>query len=197
MQTAEYITEPMTEETCFLVTNAGMDALRLPDDLDAPLTADAREEEGDAQPFTPDTADKADWVLGKVADARQRAARVRENAEAIARQHEAEADGLLWKFGAALADFARRETDGTKRRSVRLLNGQVGFRTKPAAFAVADDAAALSWVKENLPAALRLDRRAFADALTVTEEGNAVHGETGERLPFVSVTLAEEIFYVK
>ncbi len=136
-------------------------------------------------------------ALGKIDDARQRAARVRENAELIARQHEAESDGLLWQFGAALADFARRETEGTKRRSVRLLNGQIGFRTKPAAFTVADDAAALVWVRENLPAVLRVDRRAFADVLAVTEEGNAVHGQTGERLAFVTVQPAEDVFFVR
>jgi hypothetical protein len=164
---------------------------------DAPHEAQDAGNEADREPFTPDTADKADWLIGKIADARQRAARVRENAEAIARQHEAEADGLLWQFGAALQEFARKETDRSKRRSVRLLNGQIGFRTKPAAFTVADDVAALVWVRENLPAVLRLDKRAFADVLAVTEEGNAVHGETGERLPFVAVMPAEDVFFVK
>ncbi len=166
-------------------------------DADAPQEAQDAGNEAEKEAFTPDTADKVDWVLGKIADARQRAARVRENAEAIAHQHEAEADGLLWQFGPALADFTRRETEGSKRRSVRLLNGQIGFRTKPAAFTVSDDAAALSWVKENLPAVLRLDRRALADVLAVTEEGNAVHGATGERLAFVAVMPAEDVFFVR
>jgi len=111
---------------------------------DFPALTDAEAPEGEtAEAFTPDTADKVDWVLGKMADCRARAARVRENAEKIARQHEAEAEGLEWRFGAALQAFlrseiARQELEGSRRKSLRLLNGVLGYRTKPAGVNVTD-----------------------------------------------------------
>ena len=181
----------------YTITEEGREALRtatvVPDDdedgddlvltggEDAPAGADA---------FTPDTKEKADWVLSKIADARGRAARIRENAERMARDAEREAEGLEWRYGAALQDLARRElAAGGRKKSLTLYHGTLGFRTKPAGVAITDDAAALSWAKENAPEAVaeRLDRRALGDALRAS----------GEVLPFAAFTEPEEVFYIK
>ena len=57
--------------------------------------------------FVPTDAAGCDWVLGKMADARARAVRIRENAELMARTEEHKAEALEWKYGAALQTFQR------------------------------------------------------------------------------------------
>ena len=190
---------PRTDHTTeagpgYLITDAGMEALRtaaiVPDDLadenDLVLTG---EEDAPADAFMPDTKEKADWVLSKIADARGRAARIRENAERMARDAEREAEGLEWRYGAALQALCRKETEGGRRKSLPLYHGVIGFRTKPAGVSITDDVAALSWARENAPGAVteRLDRKALGDALK----------DSGEVLPFAQFTPAEETFYIK
>lgn len=138
--------------------------------------------------FAPDTAEKVDGVLGKVADARARAARIRENAEKMARACDAEAEGLEWRFGPALQAFARRELTG-KKKSLRLFHGVIGYRTRPAGVSFTDPAAALAHAKAFLPAAVTetLDRKSLAAALL----------ETGEAVDFAAFTPAEDMFYIK
>lgn len=190
----------MTAETTYTITPAGLAALEQSEfegyapcpDNDAPeapetLCEAPTGENGPSDTFTPDTADKVDWVLGKIADARARALRVRENAERIARQHEAEAEGMEWRFGVALQAFARQETEGSRRRSVRLLNGVVGFRTRPASVTITNEPEARAWVEANLPQALRLDVRALSARLL----------QTGEAVDGTQLVPAQETFYIK
>lgn len=148
-----------TDETACVMTEAGLEALRLADALDGPIGAQSGADNGggaDAAPetFTPDTPEKADWVLCKIADAHAKAARIRENMELMAREAERDAERLEWQFGAALQAFARKETEGGRKKSVRLPNGVLGFRTKPAGVQIADTGAALAWAKQHLPAAV-------------------------------------------
>ena len=78
---------------------------------------------------------------------------------------------------------------GGKRRSVRLYNGQLGFRTKPAGVCLTNPAAALEWAKEHLPAAVaeRLDKAVLAETLLTN----------GEAVDFAQLVPAEEQFYIK
>ena len=139
--------------------------------------------------FVPTDEGGVNWVLGKIADARARAARIRENAELMARAEERNAEALEWKYGAALQTWLRAEIASGKQKTKRLLHGVLGYRTKPAAVSVTDPAAALVWAQENLPAAvtLSLDKKALADALLAT----------GEALDFAKLNPAEETFYIK
>lgn len=181
-------TPPFAEMTEF-------DSTRLADRDDAPQGYVDTQNEAEAaaesitESFTPDTADKVNWVLGKIADRRARAARIRENAELMARSEEREADSLEWRFGPALQAFARQELEGSKRKSIRLYNGVIGFRLRPASVNVTEPGAALSWAKDNLPDAVTeaLDKRAFSAVLLAT----------GEALPFAQLIPAEEVFYIK
>jgi hypothetical protein len=161
-------------------------------DTDCAETPDCAERSDCAETpdaFTPDTAEKADWVLGKIAAARAAAARIRLNAELMAREQEREAEGLEWRFGAALQTWLQAELLGGRKKSVRLYNGVLGYRTKPAGVHVTDPAAALSWARESLPGAVveALDKKVLAAALL----------ETGEALPWASFTPAEDVFYIK
>jgi len=163
--------------------------------LETPETAPAHENEAfqpegttEAAPFVPDTADKVDWVPSKIADARARAARIRENAELMAKEADRQADGLEWQFGPALQAFARQELTG-KKKSIRLFHGVIGYRTKPAGVTVGNEGEAIVWAKANLPLAVteRLDKKALAEALL----------STGEAVDFAAFTAAEEVFYIK
>ena len=107
-----------TEGTQFLITEASHNGLRT-----APVVPDAQEDD-QPEDFSPDTPEKADWVLGRIADARARAARIRENMELMAREAEREADFFEWKYGPALQAFLRAVLgEGGRRKSVRLPNG--------------------------------------------------------------------------
>lgn len=177
----------MTEIETTELTAAEILNAEILDDAEAEaLIADAPEP---ADVFCPDTAEKADWVLGKIADVRQRAARVRENAEKIARAYDAEAEALEWKFGPALQAWLTGELAGGTRKSKRLYNGVLGFRTKPAGVSVVNPAAALDWARVSCPAAVceTLDRKTLASALL----------DTGEAVDFAAFTPAEEVFYIK
>lgn len=167
----------MTEETRDTLTEDQVAALI----ADAPAATPAA--------FCPTDASGVDWVLGKIADRRARAARIRENAERMARAEEREAEALEWKFGGAIQTWLRGEIEGGKRRSVRLFHGVVGYRTKPAGVSVTDQAAALSWARQNAPAAVveALDKKALAETLLTT----------GEALPFAALQPAEDVFYIK
>ena len=139
--------------------------------------------------FVPTDEGGVDWVLCKIADARSRAARIRENMELMAREEERKAEHLEWKFGANLQTWLRAELEGGTKKSKRLPNGVLGYRTKPAACHVTNPAAALSWARESLPAAIveTLDKKVLADALLTT----------GEVLPFATLQAAEDVFYIK
>jgi len=188
-----------------------------PDDLDAPLTAEAAAENAAAaedtgaapEGFWPDTEKKADWVLCKMADLRDRAKRIRENAETMAKQAENDAAFLELRFGQALQDFARKELAGSHRKSLPLYHGTLGWRTHPARVVIAGDkdaeaAAALQWAKDNLPEAVcvkeTLDRRAVlglvGDRLQADGE-RVIDTATGAVLSFATVQPAEEKFYIK
>ncbi len=139
--------------------------------------------------FVPTDAAGVDWVLKKMSAARAEARLIRENAEAMARACERDAEALEWKYGAALQTWLRAELKGSKSKSKRLFHGVIGYRTKPAGVSVTDPAAALSWARQNLPAAVleALDKKALTEALLTT----------GEAVGFASFTPAEETFYIK
>lgn len=200
--TADTITKsPITKDTAFSLTPAGLAALEgfapgvtteAQNALEAPETApghgnEALEDEVfQPEGFYPDTADKVDWVLSKIADARARAARIRENAELMAKEADRQAEGLLWQFGPALQDFARRELTG-KKKSIRLYHGVLGYRTKTASLTITNEPEARAWAEANCPTALRVDSRALAARLM----------ETGEVIDGAQLVPAEEVFYVK
>ena len=149
----------------------------------------------EAAAFVPDTAEKVEWVLSRIADHEGRAARVLENAQTMARQQIAQANYLRWLFGGQLQSYARANTEG-KRRSIQFLNGKIGFRTKPANFEI-DSLTALVWASENAPETLRVDKDALKKTFMVNDAGQVLAADTGEVLEFATAIPAEEVFYIK
>lgn len=153
------------------------------------LVADAPAPNNGGGEFVPADAAGVDWVLKKCAAARAEATLIRTNADLMARECERRAEHLEWKYGANLQAWLRGELADGKKKSVRLLHGVVGLRTKPAGVNVTNPAAALAWAKEHLPAAVaeRLDKAVLAESLLAT----------GESVEWAQLNSAEEVFYIK
>ena len=113
------------------------------------LVADAPA--ADAAAFVPTDAAGADWGAGEMADARSRAARIRENAEKMARAEERKAEHLNGSTARPLQAWLRNELAGGTRKSKRLFHGVLGFRAKPAAAVITDEAPRSPGRKWNCP----------------------------------------------
>lgn len=84
----------------------------------------------------------ANWVVGRAADAEAELAsidkmfteeveRLKRRVDALKRPIQRRRESLLQIYGSALVEFARAHTD-SRRRSVNLLRGRIGFRKTPA-----------------------------------------------------------------
>ena len=158
-------------------------------DRESELLADAPASE--TGPFVPTDEAGVDWFLKKRAALRAEAKLIRENAETMARQLEADAKFLEWKFGAPVQTWLREVLAGSKRRckSKTLFHGTVGFRTEPPKVEFLDTGAAMAYAREHYRDAVveSLDRKALEKRLV----------QTGEAVDFATLVPAEEKFYIK
>jgi len=148
-------------------------------------------------PFVIDTADRAEWLLGKLAAIDAEADRMRANTVKRIAELDADRESLLYRFGEQLTAFCRAESDRRRRKTVTLANGSVSFRAVPERFVIADMDAATETARAVCPAALvtetvtRLDRAAFLDAARAALSG------AGELLPGVELLPASESVSIK
>ena len=126
--------------------------------------------------FVIDSLDRAEWLLSKLANLDAEADRMKANTAKRLQELAADRAQLLYRFEADLTQWARIEAARRRRKSVTLANGVVSFRTVPARFVVADEAAALDAARAACPATVavetvsRLDRRALLDYVEATGE---------------------------
>ena len=126
--------------------------------------------------FVIDTADRAEWLLSKLANLDAEADRTKANTAKRLQEIAADRAQLLYRFEADITAWARQEADRRRRKSVTLANGVISFRAVPARFAVSDEAAATEAARAACPAAVeavtvtRLDRRALLDYVEATGE---------------------------
>jgi len=147
--------------------------------------------------FTIDSEEKANWLLGKLANIRAEQARI--NAQAAKRNAELEADfnGLMGRFGADLETFARGEANRRKRRTVTLMQGTLAFRATPSRLVIEEMETAIITARAVAPETVtteevtRLDRDAFLKRAAQIRE------ETGEIIAGVKQTESSEAFSVK
>lgn len=114
----------------------------------------------------------ANWVVRKVAAARQYATRVQEFAAAELRRAELEEQRLLQRFGSQLEMWLRDALarENSKRRSVALPAGRVGLRKQPFRIEINDESSVLEWAQSNLVGGIKVDLAAQgAAALHVLE----------------------------
>jgi phage host-nuclease inhibitor protein Gam len=150
-----------------------------------------------AERFTIDSEDKANWLLRKVANLEAEEARVKAQADSILLGLKTERSGLMNRFGAELEQWtkAQIEAKGGKTKTLKLLQGNLSFRTVPAGLRVGELTDALTTAKAVCPSAVltveQLDRKAFLDHATELFE------QTGELLPGIERTEARESFSMK
>lgn len=128
------------------------------------------------QGFSIDSADAANWLVRKIANARQYALSVKAWAERELRRAEREEHVLMYLYGRQLETWVRNEInkkDG-KRKSMPLPAGTVGFRTVGPRVVIDDEPAVLAWAKEHLPIAVtfveRLSKTAINEMAEATGE---------------------------
>ena len=111
------------------------------------------------QGFTIHDASSANWVVRKVVEARAYADRVRAWAAAEIRRAENEERYFLHRFGAQLEGWAREhlQSSGSRRRSIPLPSGTIGFRAASARLVVADETVVLDWCRRHLPDAVAIE----------------------------------------
>jgi hypothetical protein len=163
----------------------------------------------------------ASWVVRKIVEARLRAARVQEQLEAELRECRREEKWFLERFGPQLQQFAAQKLEGAKRKSLRLADGTLGFRTTPARLDVEDEKQLLEWARVNFRHAINF--QVITDLSGITEEQidllwktyrsmdkpfdlseyvskvelNRHLKDTGEIPPGCEIAGGEEKFYVK
>lgn len=146
--------------------------------------------------FKIDSDEKAEWLLRKLANLEAEIERVTKQARAIIEKAENEKKHLLARFQVELEDHVRAKLNGTKGRSVKYLQGTVGFRTVPGGLRLTDTVAAMQYALgsdhegliESTPTLNRSLYRSLAeDALKAT----------GEILPGCEIAEPRETFTIK
>ena len=130
--------------------------------------------QGAPAPFQIDSADRANWLVRKVVEARRYGEQVKEWAEREQRRAEREEQSLMLLYGRQLEDWTTGEIAraGGRRRSVSLPAGTVGFRTHGPKLVVDDTAVVLDWAREHCLEAIvrteRLSKAALGEAMRAT-----------------------------
>lgn len=110
--------------------------------------------------FSIDDEIKANWVLKQMADAQRRIdgvqamiddeiAAIRRRGDEIMKPLQGRVQFFTAAFGANLAEWTREELAGSKKKSIALLHGMVGYRKSPDRFVIADEPRAVEWALDN------------------------------------------------
>ena len=155
------------------------------------LLAMSEPEDINSDKFVIDSMKKGDWAMGKIKVERARIAeneelvqtRILELQEWLKKQNEA-SEGSIAFFESLLAPFVQEQIKGSKKKSINLPNGTVGF--KKTTKTTKDDAAILTFVKDNCSEYIKLketvDMAEFkkackvVDGKLITSEGEVVPG---------------------
>jgi hypothetical protein len=111
------------------------------------------------QAFSINDAAAANWLVRKIVEARAYAAHVQAWAAAEIRRAENEQRYYLDRYGSQLEGWARAQLalKNTKRRSIPLPAGTIGFRSLKPHLLVIDPTALLGWCYQHLAHAVCLD----------------------------------------
>lgn len=170
------------------------------------LDFECQELQADDGKFVVTDDNKADWCLGKIAEAEKQKLEIiqyvdRKMAmlEAFRQQALAQQDATIGFMTSLLRPYVKAKVEGQKKQSIKLLNGTCGLKTPKPKFEV-DEAVLLAWQKENKPEMVKVTEKANWAELKkqVVVDGDKVVTEDGEVVPGVVVVQPEEKeFYVK
>jgi hypothetical protein len=110
-------------------------------------------EQTDPEQFHITTDAAANWYLRKLANLEAEQRRIQQQAAAIVKQLEGDAERLRYLYEGELAEYVQQKLTaaGSRRKSVHFLQGTAGFRTVPARLIVTDERAAIAYACECLP----------------------------------------------
>jgi hypothetical protein len=132
-------------------------------------------------PFEINSAERANWLVRKIIDARCYAKKVTEWAEQEHRRAASEERALLHLFGRQLESWAVQEIalKGGRRKSVCLPAGTVGFRETGAKLVIDDEAIVIEWAKQHAPEAVITSVRLSKSTLDALLHSTGVVPEVG------------------
>lgn len=182
----------------------------LADKLDEYLDEQSGVEE--VQRFTVTDNDTADWAIRKIVGYQDKIKEARELVEKRIMQYNKWLDDTTKEnerqiafFEGLLLPFAEKQLQGSKKKSIKLPNGTIGFRKSGANFfrdeqpVTGKDEKLTKFVKENAPDYLVVTETTawgdFKKTLQVSD-GKAITAD-GEVLPGIVAQDAENVFYVK
>ncbi len=167
-------------------------------DLDQTAELDQVPELAPDPVLPPLTDEEARRIIRRLARCDDELAALKSNYETLRRQVEDKRSFILGSESERLQLWAAEQIRG-KARSVRLLEGVIGWRTNPARLVITNDTLVLEYCREHLPQAVveTVDRSRLPKAEALREHDP----ETGEvryrELPGLAVVPAAEVFYVK
>lgn len=136
----------------------------------------------------------AGWYLDRLAALEEKESRLAAQFEAMRRDIQADRERLKGRFDEELAAWAREHLPRGK-KSLKLLQGTVAFRSVPPSLRIGDPEAALAHARAHHPALIvvseRVDARAYSDMAKETLEA------TGELLPGVERSEGRESMSVR
>jgi hypothetical protein len=108
------------------------------------------------QGFSIDNADRANWLVRRIIEARAYADRVRTWSAREERRAKRDEQRLMYLFGRQLEIWTSQElvANGDKRKSIRLPAGTVGFNRIGPKLVIEDRSAVTDWAREHLPEAI-------------------------------------------
>lgn len=147
--------------------------------------------------FAPDTEERVDWLLRKLFEDQERAARIRAAAEARCAEIDGRMRYLASKYAAPLAEFVESELPKARRgaKSIRLSEGIVGFRDEKGGPRVEDVRAVERWAEaHDDPTAPRFGEWAYR----VDKDRVLAHVlATGESVPGVEIREPKRLLYAQ
>lgn len=141
--------------------------------------------------FSVEDASSANWLVRKIVEARAYAKHVKAWADAEVRRAEREEQFFVQRFGHQLEAWARQRISGSRRKSLKLPAGTIGFRTEPPRLDVTDEPRLIGWCRRSLPKALRVETHVLRALVKEHVE------QTGECPDGAEIGGGQQRFYVK
>ncbi len=134
-------------------------------------------------------ASDASWVVRKIVEARARQSRIKDWVALELKSAQREEKFFLERFGDELEAWTAENNGGKK--TLRLPDGTLGFRSKRAVIQIADEDRVLDWCRDHLPEAVKTVESVLKTPL------NEHLKETGELPPGCDLDAGGDEFYVR
>jgi len=136
--------------------------------------------------------EEAEWLVGKLTALDAKEEILERQYNAMKREIENDRRFFEWRFGRELQEWVSRNLP-PKKKSIKLLTGTVGFRTRPPRLEVVDENVALEWAKQHAPDVVEIITTERILRVPLKEHFE----KAGEVPPGCALSAEEERFFVK